>query len=332
MLAVAFLLSPPSTDLFNLSYMRTFASIVLSLTVVIHAAAAPQPEHVIIISIDGAKPTVIAESEMPTLKRLAVEGSVTWEASTIFPPKTLPSHTSMLTGVGPDKHQILWNDYLAIRGPVKVPTVFTLARAQDPATSTAMFVGKIKFRHLWVKDSLDEFNLGGPMKPGPVPPEELKAASTSQIIAGQAAAYILEHKPKLCFIHFPDPDKAGHASGWGSPEQKEALKVTDQALSQITKALKQAGIAEKTVILISADHGGHEKGHGENIPDDMNIPWVAWGAGVKKGHAIQRLVTTYDTAATALWLLGVPIPESFDGKPVKEAFEAMPEPAVTPKS
>ena len=108
--------------------------------------------------------------------------------------------------------------------------------------------------------------------------------------------------------------------------------MTDQALSQITKALKQAGIAENTVILISADHGGHEKGHGENIPDDMNIPWVAWGAGVKKGHAIQRLVTTYDTAATALWLLGVPIPESFDGKPVKEAFEAMPEPAVTPKS
>lgn len=312
--------------------MRPLAFLLFALTFVTHAAAAPRPEHVIIISIDGAKPTVIAESETPTLKRLAADGAVTWEASTIFPPKTLPSHTSMLTGVGPDKHQILWNDYLAIRGPVKVPTVFTLARAQDPAISTAMFVGKVKFRHLWVGDSLDEFNLGGPMKPGPVPPEDLKASSTSQIIAGQAADYILKHQPKLCFIHFPDPDKAGHASGWGSPEQKEALKVTDQALSQITKALTQAGIAEKTTILLSADHGGHGKGHGENIPDDMNIPWVAWGMGVKKGHAIQRLVTTYDTAATALWLLGVPVPESFDGKPVEEAFEEQPESVATPKS
>ena len=33
-------------------------------------------------------------------------------------------------------------------------------------------------------------------------------------------------------------------------------------------------------------------------------------------------VTTYDTAATALWLLGIPIPPEFDGKPVASAFEA----------
>jgi arylsulfatase A-like enzyme len=35
-------------------------------------------------------------------------------------------------------------------------------------------------------------------------------------------------------------------------------------------------------------------------------------------------VTTYDTAATALWLLDVPIPKSFDGKPVTEAFGPAP--------
>lgn len=296
-------------------------SIPLSLAIIASAAAAPRPDHVFIVSIDGGKPAVIHESEAPVVKKLAAEGAVTWEATTIFPPKTLPSHTSMLTGVGPEKHNVLWNDYLPIRGFVKVPTVFSLAREKDPATSTAMFLGKIKFRHLWLKDSLDEFNLGGPMDPKPVPLDAMNASATSQAVAGQAAAYIREHKPRLCFIHFPDVDKAGHASGWGSPEQKEALKVTDQALGQIVKAITDAGIADRSVILISADHGGHEKGHFENIPDDMLIPWIAWGAGVKKGHTIGRLVTTYDTAATALWLLGVPIPESFDGKPVEEAFE-----------
>jgi arylsulfatase A-like enzyme len=52
----------------------------------------------------------------------------------------------------------------------------------------------------------------------------------------------------------------------------------------------------------------------------MNIPWIAWGKGVKKGEKIIAPVTTYDTSATALWLLGVPVPEHFDGKPVTSAF------------
>jgi len=53
----------------------------------------------------------------------------------------------------------------------------------------------------------------------------------------------------------------------------------------------------------------------------MTIPWIAWGVGVKKGYAITDAVTTYDTAATALYALGVPIPADFDGKPVLSALE-----------
>jgi predicted AlkP superfamily pyrophosphatase or phosphodiesterase len=94
-------------------------------------------QHVIVISFDGGKPAVINESEMPVFKRLAAEGAHTWVANTIFPPKTLPSHTSMTTGVGPDKHQILWNDWMPIRGLVKVPTMFSLAK--DAGRSTALF-------------------------------------------------------------------------------------------------------------------------------------------------------------------------------------------------
>jgi arylsulfatase A-like enzyme len=97
--------------------------------------------------------------------------------------------------------------------------------------------------------------------------------------------------------------------------------VTDQALWQVTKAIKDAGIEETSVIIVTADHGGHDLGHGEDIPDDMNIPWVAWGKGVKKNVSITEPVTTFDTAATALWLLDVPVPTEFDGKPVVSAFD-----------
>lgn len=284
--------------------------------------AAPRAEHVIIVSIDGNKPAVVKESEAPYIKAMAAEGAATWEASTIFPSITLPSHTSMLTGMGPDKHNVLWNGYTPIRGFVKVPTVFSLLRQKEPDAVTAMFVGKIKFRHLWLKDTLNVFDFGGPQSPAPVAgaPEIEKDKKPSQLVAKQFVEWMKSNTPRLAFVHFPDVDSAGHKDGWGSPQQKEAIKVSDQALFQVRRAVEQAGLADSTVIIVSADHGGHDKTHGLDIPDDMLIPWIAWGKGVKKGHTITGKVTTYDTAATALWLLDVPIPAEFDGKPVTEAF------------
>jgi arylsulfatase A-like enzyme len=52
----------------------------------------------------------------------------------------------------------------------------------------------------------------------------------------------------------------------------------------------------------------------------MLIPWIAWGKNVKRGLTITGPLMTCDTAATALWLLGVPVPKAFDGKPVTRAF------------
>lgn len=300
--------------------LRSFALIALA---VIPLRAERRADHVFVVSFDGGKPAVIHESQMPVLKKLAAEGAVTWSAQTIFPPKTLPSHTSMLTGVGPEKHRVDWNTYTPIRGKVKAPTIFALAKQHDASLVTAMFPGKQKFRHLWQRGSPDVFDYNGPQTDVPLPPNEEieKLVIPAQTVAKNVSAYIGAAKPNLCFIHFPDPDSAGHKSGWGSPEQKEAFKVSDQALGQIVKAIEKAGIASSTVILISADHGGHLKTHGENIPDDMNIPWIAWGKGVKKNLTITAPVTTYDTAATALWLLGVPLPADLDGKPVAQAFE-----------
>ncbi len=66
-----------------------------------------------------------------------------------------------------------------------------------------------------------------------------------------------------------------------------------------------------------------DKTHGSNSPEDMTIPWIVWGANVKAGTTITAPVTTYDTAATALWLLDLPVPAEWDGKPVESAFVAM---------
>lgn len=301
-------------------------SFLAAVSLVSTVTAAPKADHVFIISFDGGKPKVIHEAEMPVIKRLASEGASTWAANTIFPPKTLPSHTSMLTGLGPDKHQVLWNDWMPLRRVGdNVQTVFSLTKRAAPDSLTAAFVGKVKFRHLWLKDSLDMFDFNGPQSAGGPPPgaatEIEKRVVPAQTVAKNASAYIVEKKPRLCFIHFPDADSAGHKSGWGSPEQKEAFKVCDQALGQIVRAIEQAGIAGSSIILITADHGGTGKNHKDDTPDDRNIPWIAWGKSVKKNHTVTTAVNTFDTAATALWLLDVPLPAELDGKPVTEAFE-----------
>jgi predicted AlkP superfamily pyrophosphatase or phosphodiesterase len=302
--------------------LRRFVIVSLLGLSALSALGLPRAEHVFIISIDGGKPAVIAQSDMPVLKRLAAEGACTWAANTIYPSITLPSHTSMLTGVGPAKHHILWNSWRPSKGVVGVPTIF--AEAKRAGLSTAMFVGKEKFRHLAQPGTVDEFQFGSARYgnnwlTAEAPPQKTKTIPARRVAQG-AARYIIDHKPGLCFIHFTDPDDAGHKYGWGSPQQVEAFGEVDAALGDVLEAVGAAGITSQTVLIITADHGGHAKTHGRKIPEDMLIPWIAWGRGVKPGFAITAAITTYDTAATALWLLSVPVPEGFDGQPVMSAF------------
>jgi predicted AlkP superfamily pyrophosphatase or phosphodiesterase len=289
------------------------------------ANATPRTEHVFIISIDGGKPEAIQKSKMPVLKRLVKEGACTWTAQTITPSITLPAHASMLTGVPMEKHHITWNSWIPTNGLIRVPTVF--AAAKQAGLSTAMFVGKEKFRHFLQPNTVDEFyydhsNAVVVMKSDSGDKVVKKEGNIfAKMVATNAAAYITKHKPNLCFIHFTDTDTIGHEFGWSSPEQLKAFADTDAALGIIRKAIQKAGIARRSVIIISADHGGHDKGHSKGTPEDMSIPWITWGQGVKKRFAITDPVYTCDTAATALWLLGLKPTTPLDGVVVSSAFK-----------
>jgi predicted AlkP superfamily pyrophosphatase or phosphodiesterase len=276
---------------------------------------ASRPEHVFIISFDGGKPSVMRQSKMPTLQKLAREGAVSWEAQTVMPSITLVSHTSMLTGRVPKQHKIDWNTWEPAKGIVTVPTIFALAKAhakeQKTSVITAMFFGKEKFFHLVQPGTLDSMCL----------PDY-----SAKIVAAQAAQYIVSRKPHLTFIHFADPDGAGHDKGWGSKEQIQTFAVCDNALKVVLGAIQKAGIAQKSALILTADHGGHEKTHGENIPDDMTIPWIAYGAGIRPRTMLTSPISTCDTAATALQLLNIPLPtnlEALEGQPVWPALLAL---------
>lgn len=260
-------------------------------------------KHVILVSMDGAAPYVIHQSNMPNLKKMAREGSYTWTAKTILPSITLPSHTSMVTGVGPEVHGILWNDWIPENGLVKVATVFSLAKQNG--SSTALITAKPKFRHLDVPGTIDNFEL---------------VIGDADRVAHKAVQVFREQRPNFMMVHFRDADAAGHALGWGSREQKKSLEVVDAALGELLKMIEDLDLLNDTVFIVTADHGGHKKTHGSNLPEDVNIPWIAFGKGAHQGAQVQP-IRTLDTAATSLWLLGIPVPKSFQGQPVLSAFQ-----------
>ena len=71
---------------------------------------------------------------------------------------------------------------------------------------------------------------------------------------------------------------------------------------------------------MSADHGGHAKGHGTAAPSDVTIPWIAWGRGVRPVELASVSIKTMDTASTVLWMLGLPEPTDWAGTPIVDAF------------
>ena len=274
------------------------------------ATADEFPSRVMIVSFDGLRPDVALRADMPGLRSLMARGSFTFWAHTTDVAITLPSHTSMLTGVVPNTHGIHYNkDDAAEKPPFPlVPTIFQLARKQG--YTTACCAGKSKF-HIFDEDDALNWKF-------------IKEASDDEV--GAAAALIIkEHQPQVLFVHFPDCDRTGHKLGWGTPEQVATVSNADKDLGKLLKALDEQHLTDKTLIIISADHGGNGRTHGGLDPRSQHIPWIAAGPGVKQNYDLTRniklVIYTYDTFATACDVLGIPTPANSDGKPILDIFE-----------
>jgi predicted AlkP superfamily pyrophosphatase or phosphodiesterase len=263
------------------------------------AAFEPKARRVLIVSFDGLRPDAIEAAGAKHIQSLAAAGTRAKVARTVLPSITLVSHASMLSGVSPTKHKIFWNSYDSTKGTILVPTVFDLAKRAG--LTTAMIVGKEKFRHLARPGTVDRFVFETGM------PHEIALATKKAIE---------ELKPELLFVHFPHPDQVGHKQGWMSSNQLRAIRDSDHALGEIFQVLREQSLFPSTTVILTADHGGSGRGHGEDSEVSKRIPWYAAGPGVVIGGEIEREITTYDTAATAAKLLALPIPAEWDGKPV----------------
>lgn len=263
----------------------------------------------LVVSWDGAKASAVEallrEGRLPVLQGLMDRGAWTLRARTIFPSITLPAHTSMLTGVGPERHGVTWNRYGPERGAVAVSTIFEIA--ETAGIPTVLLCGKEKFRHL--------------VKPG-APRRFIFMEEGTEAIAREAAKLLHSDQPGLLFLHLGAPDEAGHEFGWGNQSQGippsaeflAALEACDRATGLLVEAAKREGRWGETALLLTADHGGHDKTHGSASDEDALIPWIAAGGQVQARGELQSPVVVEDTAAAALQALGLAVPPAWTGK------------------
>lgn len=264
----------------------------------VQATPTPPPTpRVAILSVDGLRPDALARTETLNLHGLMSRGAHTLAARTIDLSNTLPAHTSMLSAYPLSVHKVSWDDYQPGKR-ITVPMLFTATKAQG--LRSAAVVGKDKFLHYRDMGDADAFVL---------------ALQGDDDVANQAIAQMAAPWD-LMFVHLPDVDLTGHAKGWMSTAYLERVTVADRAVGRVLAALP-----EGATVIVTSDHGGHGFGHGTTLKEDVSIPWIIAGPGIRKGVTITTPVSTLDTAATAARILKMSLPGDVGGRSVAPAFE-----------
>jgi arylsulfatase A-like enzyme len=290
----------------------------------LRAATPDRPEpriaRVLIISIDGLRPDVLLRANTPRIHEMMDHGSFTLWARTTPASITLPSHVSMLTGVVPEVHAIFWNSDLPFKEPVypASPTLFELAR--KAGYTTAIAAGKSKFV------IFDKPAAG--VEPAALSWKFVTKSekSNDDEVTSHALDILREHRPDVMFVHFPDCDTVGHSTGWGTTEQLAVVAHADECIGKILDLQAEMKLADSTMIIVTADHGGAGRTHGPEDARSRTIPWIVTGPGVRENFDLTRLghdidINTYDTFATACYVLGIPVTHRIDGKPIQQIFD-----------
>jgi arylsulfatase A-like enzyme len=128
--------------------------------------------------------------------------------------------------------------------------------------------------------------------------------------------YIASDNPDFVFVYLSTADTAGHMYSWMSDGYLQQVERVDAAFGVLLE-----GIPTGSTILVHSDHGGHERTHGTDSPEDMLIPWLIMGPGIRQGHEIEAAVSLLDTAPTLAAIMDIPAHHDWEGNCISEIFE-----------
>ncbi|MBQ6263518.1 MAG: alkaline phosphatase family protein [Clostridia bacterium] len=247
--------------------------------------------HVVIVGIDGAG-NFYKKTETPVIDRLFREGAGTDRCLTSLPSISAECWGSMLTGVPPEVHGL--TNSIVEREPYvnkDHPTIFKLIRDARSEAVLASFSNWSPINTGIVEGGLDvDFDSGD------------DAELTERI-----CSYIKDKKPVFLFVQLDNVDGAGHSYGYGSDKYLETLSRADGHLGKIRAAVEEAGIADDTLFIATADHGGLGQSHGGDSDEEKYVFFAAVGKTVPKGSVINLEVKDIPAiVARALGVKGAP--------------------------
>jgi predicted AlkP superfamily pyrophosphatase or phosphodiesterase len=259
---------------------------------------------VVLIMIDGLRPEALGAARCPNLAELRARGASTLRATSVMPSITLPCHMSIFHSVPPTRHGITTNEWMPMARPL--PGLADVARAAG--LRCAFFHNWEPLRNLSRPGSLAFSYFRDNVETDP---------DGDQVIADEAARYIASERPDFAFVYLGTVDVAGHAHGWMSDKYLAQLERVDGTLGTLVGVLPA-----DAAMLLQSDHGGHDRSHGTDAPEDMTIPWLVVGPGIRRGHQIGSPVSLLDTAPTLARLLGITPHADWEGRCVEEIFSA----------
>ncbi|MBQ8952822.1 MAG: alkaline phosphatase family protein [Clostridia bacterium] len=254
-------------------------------------------EKVILISIDGMRPDGFTACGHPFARKMMELGSYTLTGRTVFPSVTLPCHMSLFHSVPPERHGVTTNDYVPMVRPLN--GLFEQIKQADGVS--AMYYGWEPLRDVARPGSL---KYAGYVN-------AYTSDATDAILTDMALERVAQSRPDFVFLYMVETDeKGGHDSGWMT---ETYLATIAAAVDNVRRVYEAAG--GEYPIIITADHGGHDRGHGTDMPEDMTIPLFFIGGAFEPGRALEG-VSILDVAPTIARLMGVRPAREWEGKPL----------------
>jgi len=254
-------------------------------------------KKVILISIDGMRPDGLQQCGNPYVKTMEQECAYTYTARSMVPSVTLPCHFSMAHSVTPQRHGILTNIYVPQVRPVKG----LFERVAESGGVSAMFYGWEPLRDISRPESLKFATYI----------QSYTSESVDTVLTDEAIRVIDEYKPDFAFLYLVDTDeKGGHDNGWMSEEYLRRVSI---AIDNVKRVVERFG--EEYTVIVMADHGGHDRSHGSELPEDMTIPLFFRGADFNAGEMTGDC-SLLDIAPTVTAVLGIAADNEWEGRAV----------------
>lgn len=218
-------------------------------------------QKVILILIDGMRSDAVARCSHPFIRPFTDESIHISRARTVMPSVTLPCHFSLFHSAPPERHGILTNTYTPPARPLSGLT----EQLKLHQARTAFFYNWEPLRDLAAPGSLD-YSLCMAMRSHP---------SSDLRLCQAAIDYAQEQSPDFIFLYLGETDEVGHQHGWMTEAYLTALHAAWQGIEKVAAALQGS-----YHLIVTADHGGHERTHGTDSDEDMLIPlWLPRGFG-----------------------------------------------------